>query len=127
MLLSVSALVCFLLLLSPLNALHYVTKESQKTSSSNNNTARPVAARSPIECTLKCKNHPGGERTPFFSNDKECFCLENEKQEVESRVQSEGKVIEGSMYLKVIFSYFDIFNFLAFLFFNITYYLIPEI
>ena len=111
-LLLVSVSACILLLSSPVNTLHYVTKHSQKTSTSKGNTTQPIAARSPIECTLKCKNHPEGERIPFYSNDNECFCLENDKQGVDSRFQSEGKKIEGSTYLKVLFIYKIYFEFL---------------
>ena len=95
-----------LILLQPssINAEHYVIKQHQRkaVSAPSVNASKPISARSPTECVLKCKNKPGGKYTqPFYSNQNECFCLKNDQQKLDTLTQSKGKEIDGLMYLKV--------------------------
>ena len=100
----VVSLIFILLQPSSTNAEHYVIKQHQgkAVSAPSVNASKPISARSPTECVLKCKNKPGGKYTqPFYSNQNECFCLKDDQQEVDTLTQSKGKEIDGLMYLKV--------------------------
>ena len=93
-----------------IDATHYLKvqqNQSQASNDLNGNPTRPIAARSPTECVLKCNinNKKKGlapeDSKPFYSENNECFCLVNDQQDVVSQISKDKTEISGSLLTKV--------------------------
>ena len=106
----------FILLLQLLNfpvsidATHYLIVQQNQRQASNDpnaNAKRPIAARSPTECVLKCninnkkKGLAPADSKPFYSENNECFCFANDQQVVVSQITIDETEISGSLLMKV--------------------------
>ena len=114
-----AALISFSLLLQqPLStdAVNYAINNHQtpaKRSSSSENVSEPIrAARSLTECVLRCRNKAGEQDKsirPFYTDQNECFCLEDDQQEVDTLTKENGENVDGSLLAKVRI-FVDLFN-----------------
>ena len=108
----IAALISLVILqiISSTVATHYIVKNHQTpiaTSSPGENASRPIiAARSRTECVLRCRiefREKNENVQPFYSNQKECFCMTDDQQEVvDARTkEKDSKEIKGSSFIKV--------------------------
>ena len=95
----------FFSLVSSTNAEFYTINNHQipaSKCSSGQSASEPLSAHSQTECILKCKNKAGGENLlPSYSKQKECFCLKDDKQKVNTLCAEKEKGIDGSLFIKV--------------------------
>ena len=104
-----ASLVSLIILLKPTTSafaeFYTINDRHIPVASSSGKTSLPISVHSSqTECIIRCSNRTseGGEiLQPFLSNQKECFCLKNDQQEQDILTEEKGKIVNGSLFIKV--------------------------
>ena len=71
------------------------------TTNNGGDVIKTIKARSPIECTLKCKTMYQKQNSFYTKNNDQCFCLQNSNNNGGNMIRVEDGVLHGKFISRI--------------------------